>query len=142
MCCVEYAAVCFFHSYPTSGLLFNCVLCFNTIDGATDNLQYCFDNAVSQMPFNTFKCTKRTTAAYGTVQYMDQQTAGKKEGKRRGVYSTNFIQFQPHHLHIYVESGISRWRNTRGLRHLLSLGQIRLFSQISSVPNTGVRAIY
>ena len=58
----------FFHSYPTSGLLFNCVLCFNTIDGATDNLQYCFDNAVSQMPFNTFKCTKRTTA-YGTVQY-------------------------------------------------------------------------
>ena len=112
---VEYAAVCFFHSYPTSGLLFNCVLCFNTIDGATDNLQYCFDNAVSQMPFNTFKCTKRTTAAYGTVQYMDQQTAGKKEGKRRGVYSTNFIQFQPHHLHIYVESGISRWRNTSGV---------------------------
>ena len=98
------------------------VWCFNTIDGATDNLQYCFDNAVSQMPFNTFKCTKRTTAAYGTVQYMDQQTAGKKEGKRRGVYSTNFIQFQPHHLHIYVESGISRWRNTSGLRHLPSLG--------------------
>ena len=60
----------FFHSCPTSVLLFNCVLCFNTIDGATDNLQYCFDNAVSQMPFNTFKCTKRTTA-YGTVQYMD-----------------------------------------------------------------------
>ena len=60
----------------------------------------------------------------------------------QSLYSTNFIQFQPHHLHIYVESGISRWRNTRGLRHLLSLGQIRLFSQISSVPNTGVRAIY
>jgi len=77
-------------------------------------------------------------------EWMTEPTDCRGKGRKtwRGVYSTNFIQFQPHHLHIYVESGISRWRNTSGLRHLLSLGQIRLFSQISSVPNTGVRAIY
>ena len=77
-------------------------------------------------------------------EWMTEPTDCRGKGRKtwRRVYSTNFIQFQPHNLHIYVESGISRWRNTRGLRHLLSLGQIRLFSQISSVPNTGVRAIY
>ena len=78
---------------------------------------YCFDNAVSQRPFNTFKCTKRTTA-YCTVQYMDpwmddrtNRLPGKRGKTWRRILSTNFIQFQPHYLHIWIESGISRWRN-------------------------------
>ena len=67
----------FFHSYPTFGLLFNCVLCFTTIDGATHNLEYCFDNAVNQMPFNTFKCTKRTMVLYSI--WMTEPLPGKSK---------------------------------------------------------------
>ena len=44
-------------------------------------------------------------------EWMTEPTDCRGKGRKtwRGVYSTNFIQFQPHHLHIYVESGISRW---------------------------------
>ena len=46
----------------------------------------------------------------------DRTSARERQGKKwRRVLSTNFIQFQPHYLHIYVESGISRWRNTPGV---------------------------
>ena len=50
-------------------------------------------------------------------EWMTEPTDCRGKGRKtwRGVYSTNFIQFQPHHLHIYVESGISRWRNTSGV---------------------------
>ena len=95
----------FFIGYPTSGLLFNCVLCFNTIDGATDNLQYCFDNAVQPDAFQYFQvheayyCIWYCTV-YGSVNWMTEPTDCRGKGRKtwRRVYSTNFIQFQPHHL--------------------------------------------
>ena len=61
------------------------------------SLQFCFDNAVSQMPFNTFKCTKRTTA-YGTIQYMDpwmDDRTNRLPGKRK----ENMAQSLLHKFH-------------------------------------------
>ena len=85
------------------------------------------------------RCARYITAPRSrTVLYCIDRPQGEKEGKH-GAESTPQISLNfSHIIYIWIESGI----RCCALRHLPSLGQISFFSQISFVPNTGVRAIY
>ena len=70
------------HVYPTFGLLFNFVLCFNTVDGATDNLLFrqCSQPEAFQyfQMHEAYYCILYCTV-YGSVTgWQNQQTAGEK----------------------------------------------------------------
>ena len=146
------ACMFFFHVYLTLGFLFNLCLCDFDLpaskDGATDN--FLFQRCNQPEAFQYFQlhgkwCWQTAPQSWNLQPYylhpwwQNRQTAKRRKAWHR-IYPTNFIKFKQHHLRMWIEPGIRRWRNSQCGAIYLHLGGFRSFSQIPFV--TGVRAIY